>query len=140
MLAVTLRGESGAMKKAVVVVRILLGLMFFVFGLNGILHFLPMEMPTGDAGTLMGVMAKSHWMTFVALLQVIGGLLLLVGRYVPLGLVLLAPIIVNILLYHALLDPKGIPAGMVALLLEVFLIWAYRRSFRGLFDAAPEVS
>lgn len=128
------------MSKAILVARILLGLMFFVFGLNGILHFLAMPMPEGDAGTLMGVMARSHWMTFVALLQVIGGLLLLVGRYVPLGLVILGPIVANILLYHFFLDPKGVALGLVALLLEVYLLWAYRRSFRGLFDAAPEMA
>lgn len=128
------------MSKVILVVRILLGLMFFVFGLNGILHFLHMEMPTGDAGTLMTIMSAHGWMTFVAILQVVGGLLLLVGRYVPLGLVILGPIVVNILLYHFLLAPAGVAPGLVATILELFLIWAYRLSFRGLFDAAPEVS
>ncbi len=128
------------MGKVIPVVRILLGLIFFVFGLNGILHFLHMPMPTGDAGTLMTVMGQHGWLTFVSILQIIGGLLLMVGRYVPLGLVILAPIIVNILLYHGLLDPGGIVPGLVTALLEVFLIWVYRRSFRGLFDAVPEVS
>ncbi len=128
------------MSKAIVGVRILLGLIFFFFGLNGILHFLPVPpMPDNDASRLSMILMQSHWMTFVALLQVVGGLLLLVGRYVPLGLVILAPIIVNILLFHILLMPKGVVPGLVAALLEIFLIWAYRRSFRGLFDAAPEV-
>jgi putative oxidoreductase len=139
MLAAMAEGVS-VMKKAVLVARILLGLVFFVFGLNGILHFLPMKMPTGDAGTMMGIMGAHGWLTFVSVLQIVGGLLLLVGRYVPLGLVILAPIIVNILLYHVLLDPAGIPPGLVTAVLEIFLIWAYRRSFRGLFDAAPEVA
>ena len=128
------------MSKAIMVARILLGLMFFVFGLNGILHFLHMDTMTGDAGTLATIMAQHGWMTFVSILQVVGGLLLLVGRYVPLGLVILAPIIVNILLFHFLLAPSGVGPGLLAALLAVFLIWGYRRSFRGLFDAAPEVS
>ncbi len=128
------------MKKAVLAARILLGLLFFVFGLNGILHFLPTPpMPQDDSTTLAMIMMKHGWLTFVSVLQVIGGLLLLVGRYVPLGLVILAPIVVNILLFHLLLAPKGIVPGLFAAVLEVFLIWAYRRSFRGLFDAAPEV-
>lgn len=126
------------MNKAILVVRILLGLIFFVFGLNGILHFLPQPpMPPSDAATFATIMQHSKWMTFVALLQVIGGLLLLVGRYVPLGLTLLAPILVNILLFHALLMPTGIAAGLVCTVLELFLLYAYRRSFRGLFDASP---
>jgi hypothetical protein len=80
-------------------------------------------------------------MTFVALLQVIAGLLLLVGRYVPLALVLLGPILVNILLFHLLfMGGAGIGIGAVCTIFELFLIWAYRLSFRGLFDAAPEVS
>lgn len=129
------------MKKAILVVRILLGLMFFVFGLNGILHFLKGEMPTGDAGLFAGIMASHGYMTVVAVLQMIGGLLLLVGRYVPLGLTILAPIIVNILLFHLLLmGGSGLAPGLVVTILEIFLIWAYRLSFRGLFDAAPEVS
>ncbi len=132
--------EFLCMKKAILAVRILLGLLFFFFGLNGILHFLPMPpMPQDDSTTLSVIMMKHGWLTFVSLLQVIGGLLLLVGRYVPLGLVILAPIIVNILLFHLLLAPKGILPGVIVAVLEVFLIWGYRRSFRGLFDAAPEV-
>jgi uncharacterized membrane protein YphA (DoxX/SURF4 family) len=128
------------MAKAILVVRILLGLMFFVFGLNGILHFMKGDLPTGDAGQFADIMMRHNYMTFVAMLQVIGGLLLLVGRFVPLGLVILAPILVNILLFHFLLEPKGVAVGIVATLLEVFLLWAYRRSFRGLFDASPEIA
>ncbi len=128
------------MKAAVLASRVLLGLIFFVFGLNGLLHFLPMKPLPGDAGTLATIMAQHGWMQFVAVLQVIGGLLLLVGRFVPLALVILSPIIVNVLLFHALLmGGEGIVAGLVCALLALFLIWVYRLSFRGLFDAAPEV-
>ena len=127
------------MGKAVLVVRVLLGFLFVVFGLNGILHFLPAPpMPPSDAATFATIMAAHKWMTVVSLLQVIGGLLLLVGRYVPLGLTILAPILVNILLFHLLLQPKGIAIGLICSLLELFLLFAYRRSFRGLFDANPE--
>ena len=127
------------MSKAILVVRILLGLMFFVFGLNGILHFLPTPpMPPGDAATFATILMTHKYMSFVALCQIVGGLLLLVGRYVPLGLTILGPILVNILLYHFLLEPHGVAIGLIATALELFLIYAYRRSFRGLFDANPE--
>lgn len=127
------------MKKTVLVVRILLGFIFFIFGLNGILHFLPTPpMPPGDAATFATILTVHKYMSFVALCQIIGGLLLLVGRYVPLGLTILGPIVVNILLYHFLLEPKGMIIGLLATALEVFLIYAYRLSFRGLFDANPE--
>ena len=128
------------MAKAILVARLILGLMFFVFGLNGVLNFMKAPPLPGDAGVFAGIMVAHHYMTFVAVLQIIGGLLLLVGRYVPLGLVILGPILVNILLFHLLLLPQGIAAGLVATALEIFLIWGYRLSFRGLFDAAPEVS
>lgn len=129
------------MKASILVARILLGLVFFVFGLNGLFHFLPMHPTPGDAGTFATIMAQHGYMQIVAVLQVIGGLLLLVGRYVPLALVILCPIIVNILLFHGLLTGgEGILPGLVCAILAVFLLWAYRLSFRGLFDAAPEVS
>jgi len=127
------------MSKAVLVVRILLGAMFLFFGLNGILHFLPTPpMPPSDATTFATILMTHKYMSFVALCQVIGGLLLLVGRYVPLGLTILAPILVNILLFHFLLMPQGVAMGLIATAMELFLLYAYRLSFRGLFDANPE--
>jgi hypothetical protein len=102
-------------------------------------HFLNMPMPTGDAGTYLGILFVHHFLPVVATLQVVGGVLLLVGRFVPLGLVLLGPVVVNILLYHLLLEPTGAGPGVLAAILELFLIYGYRKSFRGLFDAAPEV-
>ena len=127
------------MSKAVLVVRILLGAMFLFFGLNGILHFLPTPpMPPSDATTFATILMTHKYMSFVALCQVIGGLLLLVGRFVPLGLTILAPILVNILLFHFLLMPQGVAMGLIATAMELFLLYAYRLSFRGLFDANPE--
>jgi putative oxidoreductase len=127
------------MNRAILAARILLGAVFLFFGLNIILQFLHAPMPTGDAGVYMGVLFTHHFLNFVAALEIIGGLLLLVGRFVPLALVLLGPVIVNILLFHALLNPAGIVPGLVVALLELFLIYGYRKSFRGLFDAAPEI-
>ena len=125
------------MKNVLLVCRILLGLIFFVFGLNNILHFLAMAYPTGDALTWFGIMAAHGWITFVGVIMVIAGLLLLVGRFVPLALAMLAPVIVNILLYHALLWPHGfIPAILVAVL-EAVLLVAYHRSFAPLFVPDP---
>jgi hypothetical protein len=70
---------------------------------------------------------------------VIAGILLIVGRYVPVGLVILGPILVNILLFHLTLLPAGIGPGLVCAVLEIFLIWAYWPAFRGIFTAKMEV-
>ena len=126
------------MKIVVLVCRILLGLMFFVFGLNNILHFMHMPLPSGDALTWMGVMASHHWMTFVGVMMTLSGLLLLVNRFVPLALTILAPIIVNILLYHALLWPHGAAPAILALILELVLVTVYFRNFVPLLAMNPE--
>ncbi len=127
------------MKTVVLVCRILLGLVFFVFGLNNLLHFLPQPLPTGDALTWIGIMAAHRWMTFVGVVMTIAGLLLLVNRFVPLALTLLAPVIVNILLYHALLWPHGVGPAILTLVLELVLVAAYFRSFAPLLAMNPEV-
>ena len=126
------------MKIVVLVCRILLGLMFFVFGLNNILHFLKMPPPSGDALTWIGIMGAHHWMNFVGIVMVVAGLLLLVNRFVPLALTLLAPVILNILLYHALLWPHGAAPAIVALVLELVLIAVYFHSFLPLLAMNPE--
>lgn len=128
------------MKILILVFRILLGLTFFASGLADILRLMSSKgMPPGDAQEFTNLLINHNYMTFVGLLMLIAGLLLLVGRYVPLALVILGPILVNILLFHALFMPRGAIPGLIATVLELFLIWAYRLSFRGLFDAAPEV-
>jgi len=122
------------MKIAALIARILLGLIFFVFGLNGFLHFIPMgPMPTGLAGQYIGALAESHYIVVVAALQVAGGVLLLVGRYVPLGLTLLGPVIVNILLFHLLMDPKGLPIAICVTILWGVVAFQHRQYFSGLF-------
>ena len=122
------------MKIVTLVARLLSGLMFLVLGLNGFLGFLNMgPMPTGLAGQFMGALFLSHYYWVVAGLQVIGGALLLVNRFVPLALVLLGPIIFNILMYHLFLNPSGaVPAAVVTVLwLTVF--YGNRQHFSGIF-------
>jgi putative oxidoreductase len=121
------------MKIAVVIARVLLGIPFLVFGLNYFFHFLPMPPPPGDAGVLMGILYSHGWLVFHGVLYMIAGLLLIVGRYVPVALVILGPILVNILLFHVTLAPAGIAPGLICALLELFLIWAYWPAFRGIF-------
>ncbi len=128
------------MKIAVIVCRILLALMFFVFGLNGFLHFIPMPPIQGDAGIWQGIMVSSHYFLVVSLCEVIGGALLLAGRYVPLGLVFLGPVIVNILTFHLTLRHEGLGMALVIVVLQLFLMWAYRSSFAPLFEAKAPIS
>ncbi|HEY4011030.1 MAG TPA: DoxX family protein [Acidobacteriaceae bacterium] len=126
------------MRYVILGARIIEGLIFLVFGLNGLLHFFNPPLPTGDALTWFGIMAGHHWINFIAVVQLIGGLLLLVGRFVPFGLTLLAPVIVNILLYHALLWPHGYAMAILVLVTELFLLGVYWRSFAPLFYPNPE--
>jgi hypothetical protein len=122
------------MKIITLVARLLLGLMFLVLGLNGFLGFLNMgPMPTGLAGQFMAALFVSHYYWVVAGLQVIGGALLLVNRFVPLALVLLGPVIVNILCYHAFLNHAGAPLAIVATVLWLIVFYAKRQYFSGIF-------
>ena len=119
------------MKIATLIARVLLGLLFLVFGLNGFLHFSPMTPPTGLAGQYMGVLFLSHYLAVVFLLQIIGGALLLANRFVPLALVLLGPVLVNILLFHSLMAPEGLPMALFATVLWAILFYSVRRAFAG---------
>jgi putative oxidoreductase len=121
------------MKIAVLIARILLGLVFFVFGLSNFFHFIPNQPLPGDAGVFATIMYTHGWVTFHGILYTIAGLLLLIGRYVPVALVILGPILVNILVFHITLMPAGITPGIVCSLLEIFLIWAYWPAFEGIF-------
>ena len=121
------------MKVATIVARVLLGLVFVVFGSNIFLHFIPMPpLPGTLAGDFSKALMQSHYIYVVGLLQVIGGLLLLIGRYVQLGLTLLGPVIVNILLFHIFLEPSGLPMAIIVAVLALFLLWRYRTNFAGL--------
>jgi putative oxidoreductase len=127
------RCTLGAMKVLTLIARILLGLIFVVFGSNAFLHFIPMPPPPqGLAGDYVRVFIASGYGYVVAILQIIGGLLLLIGRFVPLGLTILGAIIVNILIFHTLMAPEGFAPALVVTVLEIFLIWRYRTAFTGL--------
>ena len=121
------------MKTAFTIARVLLGLLFTVFGLNGFLHFISMQPPTGLAGQYMGALFVSHYLAVVFLVELIGGLLLLVNRYVPLALLLLGPVVVNILLFHSLLAPAGLPLALLAALLWLVIFAGVRQAFAGVF-------
>jgi putative oxidoreductase len=122
------------MKIAVLIARILLGLIFVFFGLNGFLNFLHAPMPPGQAGQYMGVMFGSFYMQFVSLVELVGGVLLLSGQFIPLGLVLLGPVLVNILLFHISFQPAGLPPGILSTLLWFIIFFGYRRAFAGIFE------
>jgi len=120
------------MKIVTIIVRSLLGLVFVFFGLNGFLQFLHMPPPEGMAGDFAKALFVSHYFYVISGLQVVGGALCLIGWFVPLGLTLLGPVVVNILLFHLLLEPKGLPLAIVVSALEFYLVIAYRKAFAGL--------
>jgi ABC-type multidrug transport system permease subunit len=127
------------MKIATIIARSLLGLIFVVFGANMFLHFIPMPpQPEGPAREFMTALFVSHYLYVVGALQVAGGLLLLLGRRVPLGLTLLGPVIVNILCFHVLMAPGGLPIATVVAALSLFLLGRYRENFAGLMKATPQ--
>ena len=121
------------MKVADLLARILLGLVFLVFGLNGFVHFIPGALPSGLAGQFLTALVESHYDFFVSAVQLVGGVLLLVNRYVPLGLTFLGPVIVNIILYHLLLDRTGLPIAIIVLIFWGILAFRRRQYFSGLF-------
>jgi putative oxidoreductase len=122
------------MKIVTLIARLLLGLIFVVLGLNGFLNFINMgPMPSGLAGQFIGALALSHYFWVVAALQVAGGALLLVNRFVPVALVLLGPVIVNIILYHVFLNPSGAPLAIVVVILWGIVFYSYRQYFSGIF-------
>lgn len=122
------------MKIVVLIGRLLLGLIFVVFGLNGFLNFLNMgPPPTGLAGQFISALFLSHYYWVVAALQIVGGVLLLVNRFVPLALVLLGPVIVNIICYHVFLNPSGAALAVVATILWFIVFYGKRQYFSGIF-------
>jgi hypothetical protein len=115
------------------VARVLMGLMFFVFGLNGFLHFIPQPkdpMPDAAVALFQGLMKSGYMMPLISGTQVLVGALLLANRFVPLALALIAPVIVNIVAFHACVQPTGFVMAGVVLVLELYLAWAYRRAFQ----------
>ena len=122
--------------------RFLMGLMFFVFGLNGFLNFIPPPteaQPEGAVAFSLAMMKSGYLFQLVKGTEVVVGALLLANRFVPLALALIAPVVVNIVAFHAFLLPNGMVMTFVVLALELYLAWAYRDAFRGMLvmRAAP---
>jgi uncharacterized membrane protein YphA (DoxX/SURF4 family) len=121
------------MKVTTIIARILLGLVFVVFGSNAFLHFIPMPPPpAGLAGDFMKALFMSQYFYVVAVTQILGGLLVLSGRFTALGLLFLGPVIVNILSFHIFLNPEGLPLAIAVAVLALFLLWQKRSNFAGL--------
>ena len=127
------------MKIGSTIARYLIALVFIVFGLNGFLHFLPMKPPSSDlAVQFFTVMSASHYLVVVFALQLIAGVLFLFPRTVPLALIIAGPLIVNILLFHGLMDPGGIAPGLVITVLWFIIFWQFRAAFDGIFFPAAQ--
>jgi putative oxidoreductase len=125
------------MKIVILIARILLGVIFVFFGSNLLFHFLPNPpMPPGTIKDFMTVMFVTHYIEVVGFFQVLGGLLLFVNRFVPLGLAILAPVIVNILTTHILVMHSGLfPIPILVVLLWLLIFWHHRAAFSGVFGA-----
>jgi putative oxidoreductase len=122
------------MKIVSIIARVLLGLLFFVFGLNGFLQFIKQPPPTGLALQFIGALVASREIAVIMLVQIIGGALLLSNRFVPLALTLLAPVVFNIVLFHAFMAPEGLPVAIVAAALWGFAFAGVRSAFKGLLQ------
>lgn len=121
------------MRIAVMIVRILLGLMFVFFSVVVLFKLMPQPELTGDVKTFMeGVAVSVYLMPLIKITELVCGIALLINRFVPLALVILFPIIINIVLFHAFLEPSGLPMAIVILVLELFLAYAYREHYRTL--------
>ena len=126
------------MKIASTVARYLLGLMFTVFGLNGFLQFIHQPPPPNPlAMKFLVAVSASHFAAFVFAVQVLGGLLLLFGFFVPLALTLLAAVLYNILAFHLTMAPGSIAPALVACVLWILVFVQCRESFSGIFSAKP---
>ncbi|WP_263350988.1 hypothetical protein [Acidicapsa acidisoli] len=124
------------MKIVTLIARVLLGLTFVVFGLNGFLNFIPQQpLPAGPALQFILALAATHYVHVVFAIQLIAGILFLVNRFVPLALTLIAPVIVNILLFHGFMAPSGILPGALVTIFWIILYVNHRHAFAGIFEA-----
>ncbi len=126
------------MKIVSIIARYLLGLMFTVFGLNGFLNFIHQPPPTNPVALqFFGAVIASHFAAFFFAMQVLGGLLLLSGFFLPLALTLIAAELYNILAFHLTMEPASIAPALVACVLWILVFLQYRESFAGIFSAKP---
>jgi uncharacterized membrane protein YphA (DoxX/SURF4 family) len=130
---------TGIRDRLPTVARILLGLVFFVFGLNGFFNFLPNDgLPDGAAGAFIGALAATGYMfPLIKGTELVASVLLLANKSVPLALVLLAPVVVNIAAFHAFLAPAGSAMVAVIALLGGYLAWVHRAAYAPLFQSGP---
>ncbi|MEM9072566.1 MAG: DoxX family protein [Myxococcota bacterium] len=125
--------------KLPIAARLLLGLIFFVFGLNGFLNFLPQPPVPEAAGSFLGALAASgYFFPVLKATEVAVGAALLSNRFVPLSLVVIAPVSIHILLFHAVLAPSNMVVAVGVIVLNAYLGYAYRESFRGVLKAKAE--
>jgi hypothetical protein len=118
--------------------RLLLGLTFFVFGLNGFLNFIPPpsgHVPEGAMAFGGAIFQTGYLWQLLKGTEVLVGALLLANRFVPLALVIIAPVVVNIFAFHLFLEPSGLALAAAIVALELFLAWSYRAAFRGVLVA-----
>jgi putative oxidoreductase len=123
------------MKTASAIARYLAGIIFLVFGLNGFLNFIPLPPPEGVAGQFMGALYASHYLWVIFAFQLVAGVLLLINRFVPFAVAVLAPVIVNILSFHLLMAPSGLPLALFVTVLWALIFADVRSAFAGLSRA-----
>jgi uncharacterized membrane protein YphA (DoxX/SURF4 family) len=130
------QSHGNAARYVTAIIRILLGLMFLVFGLNGFLNFMPApkDMPQ-EIMNVIGALMKAGYMNMVSGAEVLVAVMLLTNRFVPLALALLAPVVVGIITFHIAIAPATIGPGIVVLVMELYLAWAYRDAFRPMLKA-----
>ena len=131
--------ENPVMKIVSTIAPYLAGVIFLVFGLNGFLNFIPMPPPGGIAGQFMGALYVSHYLWVIFAFQVVAAILLLANRYVPLAVAVLAPVIVNILVFHALMAASGLPLALLVAVLWALIFVGVRPAFAGLFQSRLQV-
>src|SRR5260370_40857280 len=127
--------ESPGVGTAAVIARYLVGVIFLVMGLKGFLNSIPLPPPGGIAGQFMGALYVSHYLWVIFAFQVIAGVLLLVNRYGALAVAVLAPVIVNILAFHALMAPSGLPLALFGAVLWAVIFLDVRPAFSGLVQS-----
>ena len=123
------------MKTVSPIARYPAGVIFLALGLNGFLHFIPPRQPEGIAGQFMGALYASHYLWVIFAFQLIAAVLLLANRYVPLAVAMLAPVLVNILSFHVLMAPSGLPLALFVAVLWAVVFFDVRSAFAGLFQS-----
>ena len=125
------------MKIVVIIARVMLGLMFFVFGLNAFLKFIPAPPLEGVWGQFLGALFVSHYVWVIGATQVVSGALFLIGRYLPLAIALAGPVIVNIITYHVTMQRENAQLAILATICWLILFWWHRASFAPLWEQKP---